>query len=90
MKPEVGTWILISPTGIEFKAESPINCIKNERNARVPPEEIIVNIDKFLSRCDLCEDAKICAILGKGTPAEIRVCATCKDAILSTTLSETL
>jgi len=90
MNPEIGTWTLISPTGIEFKTESPMMCIRNERDARVSPEKILANVAKFLSQCELCEDDKIKHILGKGTPAEIRVCTTCKNTLLSTTLSECL
>jgi len=81
---------LISPTGIEFKAESPIKCLREERNSRVSPAETLANVEKFLSQCELCEDAKITHILGKGTPAEIRVCITCKNTLLSTTFSECL
>lgn len=90
MKPEIGTWTLISPTGIEFKAESPIKCLREERNLRVPAKVALANIENFLSQCELCEDDRATYALGKGTPAEIRVCTTCKNTILSTTFSECL
>ncbi len=90
MKSEIGTWTLISPTGIQFKAKSPIKCIREERNSRVSPEEALANMNKFWNQCELCEDGKITYILGKRTPAEIRVCTTCKNTILSTIFSKEL
>ena len=79
--PQIGTWELIAPDGTSFKAFSPIMCVKKERVLRVPPELAIERMTAFLNSCDLCEDSEAKYILAKETPAEIRVCLTCKNTI---------
>ena len=90
MKPEIGTWELKSPSGMQFKAGSPIKCLRDERDSRLFDDEQIANMNKFLSQCELCEDDKATYALGKGTPAEIHVCTTCKNTLLNETFSEPL
>lgn len=35
-QPEPGTWRLISPSGIEYEADSPMRCVRAWTNANVP------------------------------------------------------
>ena len=80
-KAQTGIWELIAPDGTSFKAESPLMCIKKERTLRVPPKIAVKRMMAFLNHCDLCEDSEAKYILAQGTPAEIRVCLTCKNTI---------
>ncbi len=77
-----GIWELRAPDGTIFKAESPLNCCRQEVNLRIPLKERIENLTTAMDLCFLCEEDKADYILAKGTPAEIAVCGTCKNTIL--------
>lgn len=85
-KPQNGTWILTAPDGTQFKAESPLKCCRKEQETRVPAQ---VALDRLfaamnMKKCFLCEEDDSKFTLGKGTPAEIEVCLTCKNTLLAT------
>lgn len=82
-KAEKGTWTLISPSGVEFKAEAPLECCRKESESRVTAEQAANNILKFLSFCDICGERPYKYVLGKNTPAQTNVCGECKRSILS-------
>lgn len=43
-KPEAGQWMLISPSGKVYEAESPIHCVRVESNTRIPAEIALARI----------------------------------------------
>ena len=47
-KPEEGTWVLVSPSGLWWKADSPMRCVQAEMNARVPPSVALGRIARSL------------------------------------------
>lgn len=47
-KPEQGTWVLISPSGKRYEAESPIRCIQAESHERIPPHIALGRIARSL------------------------------------------
>ena len=84
-KPQIGTWKLTDPDGTEFKAESPLHCCHKERETRVPAK---VELDRIfvamnMKKCFLCGRNDYEFTLGHGTPAEIKVCQTCKNALFT-------
>jgi hypothetical protein len=81
-KPQTGTWILTTPNGMEFKAESPIKCCRKEQKTRIPKEVSAARLKALLDQCDLCEESISTFIMAKGTPAEIEVCETCRNTLL--------
>jgi len=81
-KVQEGTWTLMSPHGKTYRAASPIMCCREEQAARVPKEVAAERLITSLSLCGLCNESKYEYILGKGTPAELQVCLTCKNTIL--------
>jgi hypothetical protein len=85
-KPQVGIWTLTAPDGSEFKAESPMYCCRKEQETRAPKEVALERLFASMNKCWLCEEDDYKYTLGKGTPAEIKVCLTCKNTLLSTTL----
>lgn len=50
-KPEAGVWKLISPSGIEFTADSPLRCCQLESRQRIPAEVALARVI-LLSRED--------------------------------------
>ena len=76
---EVGTWTLTSPSGVEFKAESPLKCCGKERKVRISDDVAVARVASFFNNCDLCEESVATHILWKGTTIELRLCETCKN-----------
>ena len=89
-KAQAGTWILISPNGREFRESSPLKCCAKERRTRVSDGVVVRRILSALDQCDLCGESGAKYVLGRGTPAEITVCLTCKNTILNNDVVSTL
>jgi len=85
-KAQKGVWTLISPDGIEFKSDSPIKCCRKEQETRVPKNTSMDRLLNVLKTCDLCNEDEYKYVLAKGTPAEIRVCLTCGNTILQSSI----
>jgi len=80
-KPQRGTWVLTAPDGTIFWAASPILCCREEQKTRVPQEVAAKRLLVSLSKCYLCGEFDFKHTLGEGTPAEIKVCSTCKNIL---------
>lgn len=80
-KPQKGIWTLTAPDGTEYKEESPLKCARAEQKIRIPDDVAAARVAAYLNLCDLCEEADFEFILAKDTPAELAVCATCKNTI---------
>jgi hypothetical protein len=51
-KPEEGTWVLVSPSGKFWSGPTPLQCVKDEMNSRVPAHVALGRIAKVIEEED--------------------------------------